>query len=358
MAQTLQLDGIDASHFTQMRSEVVVMTPEKAQYILDHKNGKNRSLRKNVVTKLANDIKENRWRVTHQGIAFDENEQLIDGQHRLQAIAQAGKNCLVYVSYNVSRDCFSVLDCGVSRTASDNLSYANVPRAKIVAPGIKHIILYKKFPAKTWNNLPFPTHAEIQNFYDSNFKTIDQLSELVQDTCKKFKKVNPTGLLVVCFLAAEMGHNMTSISSFCHGLGSGIQLAPGNPILAYRQFLINSTKIPTDRNLQQYSTACLTKLFNYWVEDKSLKQFKAPSFPSMPVVIQALTPNTSKVSSSLREEILKRDNYTCQQCGATKDGGAILEVDHIFPRSKGGTNDKSNLQCLCSVCNQEKLDFI
>jgi diadenosine tetraphosphate (Ap4A) HIT family hydrolase len=40
-------------------------------------------------------------------------------------------------------------------------------------------------------------------------------------------------------------------------------------------------------------------------------------------------------------------------CGATKKERR-LEVDHIKPRSKGGTNDPSNLQALCYQCNRAK----
>ena len=62
--------------------------------------------------------------------------------------------------------------------------------------------------------------------------------------------------------------------------------------------------------------------------------------------------NIEPVGESLRYEILKRDQI-CQLCGATKSD-RMLEVDHIVPRSKGGTNDPSNLQVLCSRCNRAK----
>jgi len=62
--------------------------------------------------------------------------------------------------------------------------------------------------------------------------------------------------------------------------------------------------------------------------------------------------NIEPVGESLRYEILKRDRI-CQLCGATKLD-RMLEVDHIVPRSKGGTNDPSNLQVLCSRCNRAK----
>ena len=58
------------------------------------------------------------------------------------------------------------------------------------------------------------------------------------------------------------------------------------------------------------------------------------------------------VGESLRYEILTRDRV-CQLCGATKEQER-LEVDHIVPRSKGGTNDPDNLQVLCAPCNRGK----
>ena len=64
----------------------------------------------------------------------------------------------------------------------------------------------------------------------------------------------------------------------------------------------------------------------------------------------------SKVSESLRYDVLKRDNFRCQICGATAQDGAKLQVDHIVPVSKGGKTEMSNLQTLCSRCNAGKSD--
>jgi hypothetical protein len=55
----------------------------------------------------------------------------------------------------------------------------------------------------------------------------------------------------------------------------------------------------------------------------------------------------------LRDEIFRRDNYICQYCGR-EINEIELEVDHILPISKGGTNSPSNLQTLCVKCNQQK----
>ncbi len=53
----------------------------------------------------------------------------------------------------------------------------------------------------------------------------------------------------------------------------------------------------------------------------------------------------------VREYLLTKFNRTCQYCGATDKP---FEVDHIHPRSKGGSDRVSNLTLACHDCNQAK----
>lgn len=50
---------------------------------------------------------------------------------------------------------------------------------------------------------------------------------------------------------------------------------------------------------------------------------------------------------NLRREIISRDNGKCKICGK---GGSI--VDHIKPRSNGGSDSKSNLRLICKTCDK------
>lgn len=53
--------------------------------------------------------------------------------------------------------------------------------------------------------------------------------------------------------------------------------------------------------------------------------------------------------------VLARDRWKCLSCGrSAREDGVVLEVDHIIPRSKGGSNETSNLQTLCKKCNVGK----
>lgn len=54
-----------------------------------------------------------------------------------------------------------------------------------------------------------------------------------------------------------------------------------------------------------------------------------------------------------RFDIFKRDDFKCQYCGA-ESPAVVLEVDHIMPISKGGSNDRHNLITACFDCNRGK----
>jgi len=59
------------------------------------------------------------------------------------------------------------------------------------------------------------------------------------------------------------------------------------------------------------------------------------------------------IPANLRHEVFQRDSFRCRECGATNKE-TQLEVDHIKPVSKGGTNNSYNLQTLCKKCNRSK----
>ena len=51
-----------------------------------------------------------------------------------------------------------------------------------------------------------------------------------------------------------------------------------------------------------------------------------------------------------RRNVLRRDFYTCQYCGAQRE----LTLDHVTPRSRGGRHAWENVVIACRDCNQRK----
>lgn len=51
------------------------------------------------------------------------------------------------------------------------------------------------------------------------------------------------------------------------------------------------------------------------------------------------------------KRILRRDKHRCRYCGKT-----ATTVDHVLPRSRGGSNHPGNVVACCEPCNRYKAD--
>jgi len=59
----------------------------------------------------------------------------------------------------------------------------------------------------------------------------------------------------------------------------------------------------------------------------------------------------------IKMRVVRRDNYTCQECGVHLKDDEV-EFDHIIPISKGGSSEEHNIRLTCYDCNREKLDTV
>jgi hypothetical protein len=55
--------------------------------------------------------------------------------------------------------------------------------------------------------------------------------------------------------------------------------------------------------------------------------------------------------------VVRRDNHTCQHCGAHLRDDEV-EFDHVIPVSKGGSSEEHNIRLTCFDCNRDKSDKV
>ena len=75
-------------NFNQRTRDGYEISPEQAAKWLE-RNDNNRNVNVAKVKKMAKDMREGHWDTTHQGIAIASDGTLVDGQHRLLALAAA-----------------------------------------------------------------------------------------------------------------------------------------------------------------------------------------------------------------------------------------------------------------------------
>lgn len=64
--------------------------------------------------------------------------------------------------------------------------------------------------------------------------------------------------------------------------------------------------------------------------------------------LEAIT--SSEAKRKWRQSIKDKWNYQCAYCGSKEN----LTLDHIIPRSKGGSDNLTNVLCACKKCNNDK----
>jgi hypothetical protein len=134
--------GAPATALLSVKSRWVDISPEKAAAWLAN-NFRNRPVVQDVIDAYARDMSAGVWIPTHQGIAFNNREELIDGQHRLMAIVKAQRTVRMMVTYNLPAEIeghemttMDAIDRGRTRTVADQLK---IQHGLKDAPLITHI---------------------------------------------------------------------------------------------------------------------------------------------------------------------------------------------------------------------------
>ncbi len=168
-----------------------LITPEVASAYLKL-NTCNRKIKPAVFKHYAKQMAAGEWQYTHQGIAFSEDNQLIDGQHRLTAIIESGVSIPMLVTRNLNANSFKVVDSLALRTAADKFRLdSRVARAISTTAAII--------------GKPKPTTAELEAINNVIGEKLQALIDYCDTNSQYFSK-SPVRLMAICTAIME-GNN-------------------------------------------------------------------------------------------------------------------------------------------------------
>jgi 5-methylcytosine-specific restriction endonuclease McrA len=118
--------------------------------------------------------------------------------------------------------------------------------------------------------------------------------------------------------------------------------------------VLNATYEPINVCTVRRAVVLLLKEKAEVIEHGEFELHSESSTVRRPVVIRLVSyvrvPRDTHRRKITRRAVFARDNWTCQYCGAR----ANLTVDHVIPRSKGGSSTWDNIVASCAPCNRRK----
>jgi len=131
------------SQAADVRGELMVITPTMAGDLLKRKLP-NRPLSKARVRVMIEDMRAGRWQTNGESIILTESLEVIDGQHRLQAVYESGVSITALVVVGIAPDVAMSIDQGRAKVGSDLLYMVGLEQAKELASTSRWLYRYER----------------------------------------------------------------------------------------------------------------------------------------------------------------------------------------------------------------------
>lgn len=127
-----------------IRSAVEKITPAIAAQVLEEsKEIQNRNVADTHVEWLVAQMRAGKWALNGEAIIFDDENQLLDGQHRLWAIVNSGVTIESLVTRGVDRKSFATIDTGTARTSGNVLAITGEAHANVLSATLGWVHRYE-----------------------------------------------------------------------------------------------------------------------------------------------------------------------------------------------------------------------
>lgn len=256
----------------KLSHKVQVLNPKLARALLE-KNKRNRNVSSPIVLRYRRDMEMGNWDFAADPIRFDQDGNLLDGQHRLLALSKCPEDLHLpfLVVEGLNQDSQLVMDQGRKRTTGQQLSMLGIPNGMNVAAGVRLYLLLvngRIFNAPNEASIVTST-AAVESWVAENRDIVDGLNPLIS------AMRSTDALPSVCYAAAIAFYQIDKdlCGEFFRLLNVGA--GEGNPINALDKRLQRDR-----RNSVVNSSRDLLGMFfhtwNLWVKGKSSVRIQKP----------------------------------------------------------------------------------
>lgn len=253
--------------------KIELITVAKAQLILK-RNKSNRPLNGENSNFISHAMKQNKFMFTGESIIIGKNGDLMDGQHRLDAVVLTGKEQYFVVVYGVDNDAFKHIDIGKNRSAGDVLSIQNIVNPNSFASIARFILNFNRggiarAASKMSNKKMKITNSEISDF------VIKYHNSLQESRTYGFVKENVLlpGNLLSAFHYIFKKIDENAAADFCKKFSDGKELKDTDAISILRQEM--KADIQSQRKMSaEEKMALICIAWNHYRNDKKVTSLK------------------------------------------------------------------------------------
>ena len=221
MAQQQRID-VPGGDYISVAIERI--TPEEARRMLENNHANNRKVRQADVDRYAQQMRKGLWYCdTGESLKFTDKNTLIDGQHRLAAVATLPENMAVnfLVFRNIAESHINAIDSGRKRTLADVLTIRDIHISGLgenvlsaLITGLWSVAKYTRTSHTISDNYRFDNGVysgsklsivEQYEFFDKNPQIVDTLKLLEGQKAASLGKAVPlTGNLLGWYVVAQL----------------------------------------------------------------------------------------------------------------------------------------------------------
>lgn len=263
--------------------EIVNLTPQLAKEYLEHLPQRQRQLSDRTVDRYAADLLSDQFPFTGDSIKFDVDGNLIDGQHRCNAVVAAEVPTPMLVIRGLAPDMIKFFDGGRARRFSDDLriqGYAN----HMMLSAITNRVWHWEHGNYGYTEVPFvanPLYANTTPTRAMLWHTLEnhpELPEVVTHANRLYRYTRNAPASVTGLVWLLLGQvDVDAREKFFYELIEGpAQNGPEYPINVLRKALTRQLSVNEDRPGHVW-LAYYIKAYNAWAEGRSLSYLRMPT---------------------------------------------------------------------------------
>jgi len=238
--------------------------------------GRNRKKKGRLRQRYIEAMEKGQWKLTGESIKFNTKGELIDGQHRLEAVIETGKEIEILVCRNVPDEAFMELDTGGTRTPSDLLTVAGYDYTSGVASAIRNLTsIYEIEAGGLAGSSLGRRRVDPESLLEYAEQHGDELVAAVKKTMSREAKVvcgPPSLFAALYFIFAE--HNKKGADEFFDSLIDGTNLQRGGPVYELRRLLLQFAADKHNKRPNFYKAAITIKAWNAFQNRREVRALR------------------------------------------------------------------------------------